>query len=267
LAWQTTGGLFIGRFVVGLGVGLTISVGTAWASALRGAQGAVWAGIALSFGFAVGPVASGAIAYISPTSNKTSLPFLAAIGLSVLAILSTLYIGTQRPHKNKPVDNTNTISNQQTGSIALSLMTSIPMALWVFSSTAIAMITLADRPSPQFDLGVFFPGIASLLAFTAAVVVQTLGRRYRWSPISGVFGALLAASGFILGGIDAKAPNMWLFTTSVLLLGMAYGLCLREGLLDVEEFSPSYRRGTTLGIFYVFAYLGFALPVLLEWAF
>ena len=42
-------------------------------------------------------------------------------------------------------------------------------------------------------------------------------------------------------------------------------MALREGLLDVETYAPPERRGTTLGIYYVFTYVGFAIPVLFSW--
>ncbi|CCW14332.1 hypothetical protein EBESD8_49000 [Rhodococcus aetherivorans] len=47
------------------------------------------------------------------------------------------------------------------------------------------------------------------------------------------------------------------------MLGVAYGLCLREGLLDLESLAPKTSRGTLTGVFYVGTYLGFALPLLL----
>jgi hypothetical protein len=47
-------------------------------------------------------------------------------------------------------------------------------------------------------------------------------------------------------------------------LGSAYGLCLRAGLVDVGTLTPPEHRGVTVGIYYVCTYLGFGLPVLLE---
>ncbi len=56
---QHSPALFAGRLIVGLGVGLAISAGTAWASDLRGPAGAATAGAVLTAGFAVGPVRRG----------------------------------------------------------------------------------------------------------------------------------------------------------------------------------------------------------------
>lgn len=52
-------GLLTGRFIVGLGVGLVVSAGTAWAARLNGPAGSTLAGIVLTSGFALGPVISG----------------------------------------------------------------------------------------------------------------------------------------------------------------------------------------------------------------
>jgi hypothetical protein len=48
-----------------------------------------------------------------------------------------------------------------------------------------------------------------------------------------------------------------------LVLGCASGLCLREGLIDLEAAAPSHLRGALTGIFYVVTYVGFALPLVL----
>ena len=55
----------------------------------------------------------------------------------------------------------------------------------------------------------------------------------------------------------------WLPGLAAVLLGVAYGLCLREGLVDVERFAPRGSRALVIGVFYVCTYLGFGLPVAL----
>ena len=54
--------LLAGRLIVGAGVGLAMTSGTAWASDLRGAAGAATAGAVLITGFAIGPLAGGLLA-------------------------------------------------------------------------------------------------------------------------------------------------------------------------------------------------------------
>src|SRR5699024_2323191 len=109
------------------------------------------------------------------------------------------------------------------------------------------------------------PGIAALLAFSAGLAAQALARRFNWGPKTGVLAAVFAAAGFIITVLGSSAPPLWLFVLAAVLLGTAYGMALREGLVDVERSAPGARRGTTLVIYYVFTYLVFGLPVLLQW--
>lgn len=54
LLWHDAPGLMVGRLVVGIGAGLAIGAGTAWAADLRGKSGTVMAGVVLTSGFALG---------------------------------------------------------------------------------------------------------------------------------------------------------------------------------------------------------------------
>ncbi|GFK20489.1 hypothetical protein KbCgl_30610 [Corynebacterium glutamicum] len=91
-----------------------------------------------------------------------------------------------------------------------------------------------------------------------------MGRKFTWGRASGAVGALCALAGFALAAFGGDSIPVWLFVIASILLGTAYGLCLREGLLGIETYTPLNRRGTGIGIYYVFTYLGFGLPVLLD---
>ena len=54
------------------------------------------------------------------------------------------------------------------------------------------------------------------------------------------------------------------FAVCTVVLGCAYGLCLGQGLLDVERLAPLASRGVATGLFYVVSYSGFALPFVLN---
>ncbi len=115
----------------------------------------------------------------------------------------------------------------------------------------------------------FFPDLkderfASALALGTGVVTQVLARRAGWGPRAGIVGALLAAGGFVLAAVVDHTAGIALFVLTSVVLGSAYGLCLRAGLLDVETLTPAEHRGAVIGIYYVCTYLGFGLPVLIE---
>ncbi len=296
LLWHGAAGLMIGRFIVGLGVGLAVSAGTAWAGRLRGASGVTMAGIVLTSGFATGPIASGLLAHFLPDSATIAVPFIVSVVLSLVAVAASAIVGDARhepvqldpPSGRDPADDAPGGSHSATADdgdaavakqpetepelrpahphgMGVALATSLPMALWVFACVTTAFLVLAGRVSAHFSSGVLLPGIAAVFAFGAGLTAQTLGRKFGFGPKSGIAGALFAAAGMTLAGLGAEAPPVWLFLVASMLLGTAYGLCLREGLLDIETFSPPKHRGTAIGIYYVFTYLGFGLPVLLEW--
>lgn len=266
LVWQTTPGLFTGRLVIGLGVGLAISAGTAWAGRLKGASGVVLAGILLTAGFALGPIASGVLVYFLSDAAAVTVPFVVAAALSCFAGIASLVIGdakTPPAVPSNPPPGTEPLARQP--GMGRALATSIPMALWVFSTAIVALVTLTERVAAQVNAGILLPGVAALLAFAAGLSAQGLARRFAWGPKAGIVAASIGGAGFLLAGFGAEAPPIWLFVVATLLLGTAYGMALREGLLDVETYAPPQRRGTTLGIYYIFTYVGFALPVLFSW--
>lgn len=74
---------------------------------------------------------------------------------------------------------------------------------------------------------------------------------------------MLAALGYAALAVAPSTVPLGLGIALVLLLGCASGLCLREGLIDVEAAAPQHVRGTLTGIFYAVTYVGFGLPLLL----
>ncbi|BAC16907.1 hypothetical protein [Corynebacterium efficiens YS-314] len=268
-------GLLVGRFIVGLGVGLAVSAGTAWAGRLRGASGVTSAGIALTSGFALGPIASGLLAVALPTDLVVAVPFAVTCLFSLVAVVHAALVGdvrapvpapTPRLSTNPPAPHSTSRDTSRTDSRSMSkaLAVSLPMAIWVFSTVTTSLVILTARTSSNFDNGVLLPGMASVLSFSVGLGVQALGRRFGWGRVSGIVGALLAATGFALVAYGGEGAPVWVFVLAAPILGAAYGLSLREGLLGIEAYTPPARRGTAIGIYYVFTYLGFGLPVLLD---
>jgi hypothetical protein len=52
----------------------------------------------------------------------------------------------------------------------------------------------------------------------------------------------------------------------MLLMGGAYGLCLVGGMEEVGRMASDATRGTLVGWFYAWAYVGFGAPFLVSWA-
>ncbi len=263
LAWHPAAGVYTGRLVVGVGVGLAISGGTAWAADLGGARGTTVAGATLTAGFACGPLVSGIVAEVVPSGAAVTAPFAVAIALSAASVLLALARTTSAAPPAHPSSSTAAPAATVERTVGRALVRSVPMALWVFSAVTVPVVVLAGRLGGDVS-GPLVPGLASALALGTGVAAQVAARRAGWGPRAGIAGALLAAVGFAVAARTDAEPGVALFVVTSVVLGSAYGLCLRAGLVDVQTLTPPEHRGVTVGIYYVCTYLGFGLPVLLE---
>lgn len=262
LCWHTGAGIYCGRLVVGVGVGLAMSAGTAWAADLGGRRGTTIAGTALTAGFAGGPLVSGLVAQFIAESAALAAPFVLTIALSLAAVAMGFRAtaGRPDPHRHEPPALPTTSVDR---SVGRALVRAVPMALWVFSAVTVPVVVLAGRVGGDHS-GPWVPGVASALALGTGVAAQVAARRADWGPRAGIVGAVLAAAGFALAVVVDEQQGVGLFIVTAVLLGSAYGLCLRAGLVDVETLTPPEHRGITIGVYYVCTYLGFGVPVLLE---
>ncbi|OBK47852.1 MFS transporter [Mycobacterium kubicae] len=257
---QHSGVLLVGRLIVGVGVGLAISSCTAWASDLKGPGGAATAGAVLTAGFAIGPFAGGIIGTAGQRGVEAS--FLVAAALVVLAAVATV-VAVHRAAAPKPVT---AIGRQQATSgqhgAARALSWAMPLAPWVFASATLAFVTIPTR----LHTGLAAPvaaGTAALIVNGASGSIQVLARLRRWGPQTGTVGASLAAVGYALAATAPRTMTVEMGVPLLVVLGCASGLCLREGLIDLEAAAPKRSRGAITGVFYAVTYIGFGLPLLL----
>ncbi|MGZ4527935.1 MAG: MFS transporter, partial [Mycobacterium sp.] len=106
-------------------------------------------------------------------------------------------------------------------------------------------------------------GTATLLVNGVSGLIQVLARARRWGPQAGTAGAVLAALGYAVAALAPPTMSLALGLPLFLVLGCASGLCLREGLIDLEAAAPKRLRGALVGAFYVVTYIGFGLPLIL----
>jgi MFS family permease len=255
-------GIFMGRLIVGVGVGVAMSAGTAWSAEIGGGSGSVLAGVSLSAGFGCGPFVSGLLAQFA--DSATYVPFVVTIALSTTAVVVGVFLARvpfDEASRYRPIQTDNERA-EHGGNMIAALSSALPMALWVFSCATVAIVTMAERMQYRFS-GPWVPGVAAAVTLAAGVGIQMVARRRGWGRSAGIVGAAVAAAGFGVVATAGDTPSLAVFFFIALVLGIAYGLCLREGLIDIETMSPPKLRGTLTGVFYVVTYLGFGLPVLL----
>lgn len=252
--------LLVGRFIVGLGVGLTMSSCTAWASDLRGPAGAATAGAVLTAGFAIGPF--GAAVIVRAEQSGVRVSFVVAAVLVVAAMATAVVAGRRVKTTAPPLPAAPGAATPARQGTAWALSWAMPLAPWVFSSATLGFITIPGR----IHTGLAAPiaaGTATLIVNGVSGLIQVLARVRGWGPQAGTAGAILAALGYALTAATPSTMTPAFGFPLFLILGCASGLCLRAGLIDLETTAPQRIRGGLTGFFYVVTYIGFGLPLLL----
>ncbi|HZQ66544.1 MAG TPA: MFS transporter [Gaiellaceae bacterium] len=261
--------LFAGRLLTGLSTGAVFGAGTAWlressrpddATDTRAARRAA---VAMTTGFALGPLASGLLAQWAPA--RTVLPFLphvvltAGVLLALRSVPETVAAGRRRVRLSAPG-----LRSPRFRRVVA------PMAPWVFAAPAIAFALLpsvvgADRARDGIALTA---GITTLCAL-AGVLIQPVARRLdagaRGNRAATV-GLVVLAAGLALGAVAAADRATWMLAPTSLVLGCAYGLCLVAGLVEVQRLADRRVLAAATATYYTLTYLGFAAPFLLTLA-
>jgi MFS family permease len=252
--------LLAGRLIVGLGVGLAMTSGTAWASDLKGPPGAAAAGALLTGGFAIGPFAAGVIAWAGQPGIRVSFGVAAAI---VIAATCAVVVTARRADLTAPpTAHDSEPSTPAWPGTARALSWALPLAPWVFASATLGFVAIPTR----VHTGLAAPmaaGIATLIVNGVSGVIQLVARANKWGPQAGTAGAVLAALGYAVAAVAPPTMTPALGLPLFLVLGCASGLLLREGLIDLEAAAPRRLRGALTGVFYVVTYVGFGLPLIL----
>ncbi|MGH9021701.1 MAG: MFS transporter [Acidimicrobiia bacterium] len=260
--------LFLSRFLQGAACGVVLSVGSAWLAELSGpaSQAARRTTVALSAGWAIGPLASGALAQWGPA--PTTLPYL--IHLALMAGGMVAFIGAAEPGEIKGVSVTRAPPVPRIGiprharEAFRHFVFPVAVTVFTFPSVSVTVLPLLiQRTIVGFDLAL--SGLIAALTMLAGVLVAPLAQRLGASR-AGSTGMALGASG-LLAGLLASGVGAWLvIIPAAVMLGAGYGLCLVAGLTVVGWVAEPDARGALTSVFYALAYLGFAAPVLVTLA-
>jgi hypothetical protein len=264
--------LFVGRLLAGVSSGAAFGVGTAWLretslppfGAADHATVARRAAVAMTAGFALGPLVAGMLAQWAPAA--TALPYLPHVALMIAVLLGLRGVPeTIGPHERPDGAIALTPDNMRRFRRLVA-----PAAPWVFAAPAIAFALLPSIVGTEHSAG----GVALTAAITsltalAGVLIQPLARRLeagwpdaRVSPVAQL-GLIAVAAGLALAALAADLRADWLLFPCAIVLGGAYGLSLVAGLLEVQRLAPPRALAGLTATYYVFTYLGFAAPYLL----
>lgn len=264
--------LFAGRLLAGVSSGAAFGVGTAWLressmppyGAADHATVARRAAVAMTAGFALGPLVAGLLAQWAP--GATAVPYLPHIAL-MIAVLLGLRGVPETIQTNERSDATISLPPDSARRFRRLV---VPAAPWVFAAPAIAFALLPSVVGTEHSAdGVALTAAITSLTALAGVLIQPLARRLEadWSSTKVNAGAQLGlisvACGLALAALAAQERADWLLFPCAIVLGSAYGLCLVSGLLEVQRLAPPRALAGLTATYYVFTYLGFAAPYLM----
>ncbi|MDO4255717.1 MAG: MFS transporter [Kocuria sp.] len=257
--------LYLGRWIMGFGVGMAMSSGSAWVKQLSTDQpgaGPRRATVVLSAGFGAGPLAAGLLAQFLPAPQAT--PFMVhlvpvLVGAAMVWCVPETQPAIQGPRPRQPLVPPIALTGRFFWVVAA-------WAPWVFgtATVAFASIPLYTLSSVRFPIA--YLGLVASVVMLTGVLVQPLAARLGedgWLPLS-VTGLGAASAGLLLGALTVTWHLSWLAIPTAVLLGVSYGFMMVAGLREVELLARPHELGALIGVFYTLTYVGFAVPFVLS---
>ncbi|MFC0039729.1 MFS transporter [Actinomadura rayongensis] len=255
--------LIAGRLVSGLSAGFLTGTGTVALVELvaprHRPRAAMLATAVNMLGLGTGPLLAGLLAEYAPAPLR--LPFLVD-----LALLAVAAVGVWRTPETVAAPRRELPRPQRPGVPPEVRPVFVPAALAVFA--AFSVFGLLTAIEPGF--------LATLLHLTNRAVAGTVvfsmfaGSVVGQTALSRVPGRLALRLGclVLIAGLGAIAVALATSTLAPLVLGtivvgVGQGLGFRAGMTAISEASPAARRAETVSSFFVVAYVGISVPVIL----
>lgn len=267
---HTTVLLSLGRLLAGVSSGAAFAAGTAWIKELSSPPydpdagphaGARRAAIALSAGFALGPLVAGLLAQLAPDPLVVAyLPHLAVVALVLLpGLLAPETVSPGSAGLRRGVLVASAAAPRFRAVVA-------PAAPWVFIVPTVAfaaMPALLATHLGHFQVG--FAALTAALTLGSGVAIQPLARQLdARRPGRGLAAGLACAlAGMLVAALAVDLGSWPLAVPADVLLGASYGLCLVSGLIEVDALAAPGELASLTAIFYALTYIGFAAPLVI----
>ena len=272
----------LGRALAGLCSGVVFGAATAWVREVSPDDGmsARRSALALTAGFGLGPVVAAALAQWA--GDPLVVPYLphlviggaAAVALGRMPADTAAKPEAGRPEVGRPETpeagrpETPAAGGRRWPPAAVRSrrfwLTVAPTSPMVFGSVSLAIVVLPEEVTSARALSAGFAGLMTALSFSAGVAVQPFARRLRGMLTGNIAGLACAAAGAAIGIAAVAASDRVLAGAAAVFLGLAYGLCLVSGLRQAEQMANPDERGAVIACYYALAYLGFAMPYLVD---
>jgi hypothetical protein len=269
LWWRSLPGLYTGRFLTGVAVGVVSATATAFmaelhvkskpgASIRRAQLGATVANLG---GLAVGALVSGLLAqYVAAPLSVVYVVILSALGLSILAVAVTPETWLRpdprpayRPERIAVPPAARGQFFAATGAAAIAFA-----GLGLFTGLAgVLLVETLHRTSLALS------GSTVFAVFAGAVLAQFLTLTWkRTLVLTAGIGAMLVGLGLVVTSMWLATPNLALFLVGGVIAGSGSGAVFKGSLGTVMLIAEPARRAESLAGVLLAGYLGLSIPAI-----
>lgn len=254
--------LFAGRIVAGAGVGFAMGAGSAWVVALSSdhppGTGARRAALAMTAGFALGPVVAGAAAQWLPAPLQ--LPYALHLIAQTLVAVAVWNVpeagvpGGAGPRVRAVID---AVRQPWFARFAL------PSAPWVFGSVAVAFAVVPSVTGPLPGMPtIAAAGATAGIALGTSTVLQPMLRRWASTHATTLLalGMAMVVAGMLAATASALWPAPWWLPAIAVVLGSCHAFLIVGCMTLVELHAPPGLLAPLTAIVYCLAYVGFVAP-------
>lgn len=255
--------LLLGRLLLGIASGGALGVGSAWLQELFGPgeeQRAAVATTLVSFGgFGIGPPVSALFHQFLP--HPLVLPFLLHIALTAPVLVAAFGVPeTRDPNPGSPLRLSFGVPAEAKRPFFLVVL---PAAIWVFAFPSAGFALFPVLVSESIDGGevLVAAGAGALTAWaglSSRPLVMRIGPR-RALPV----GMFMGIAGYISGAVAFRSGTWPLALLAAPLLGAASGAITASSLTLLGAMADAERRGALTSTFYILAYPGMAMPLII----
>lgn len=253
--------LFAGRLAAGLAIGAAMGAGTAWLKELSAdapvGTGARRATIALSSGFALGPLVAGAVAHWLPYPQV--LPYVVHL-VGMIGIVALAWNTPEADRSDHPTPTIRAVLAHLDAPWFWHVL--LPSAPWVFAAGTASFVIAPSLLEGGWSGSPLLVGVGAGVTLGTGVFIQPSIKRFGANrPVAVLpLGMALTAVGLGLVTLVAVTGIVWLLVPVWLVLGAAYGTVLVGGLGLVERRTPVELMAPSNAVFYVLTYVGFIAP-------
>lgn len=262
--------VYASRLVTGLATGVLVAAGSAWLQdvaadgtprgARRGTRRAIYA---TGAGFALGPLAAGAMAEWLPHPMVVPCVVHAAAALVVLGALTTVprsVSASRALRRAAPGVRRAALTHPRLVGIVL------PASPAIFAAVTVAYVVLPPLVVGEVrGYAPLFSGLVAAVTLAVGLLVQPLAGRLgrAGSTLPTLAAMATVVVGLLLGALAVEQVSPALVVLAAAVLGAGYGLTLESGLAEIARITPPAALPTVSALFQGVAHSGFLAPLLL----